>query len=394
MATDIRPPAPHSVQLRWLRLLGAWPSPWLDGLLILGSLFAGGAASGVVMTLALVVLEAVLTFGLEWSATVELERDFATRAIAAGLQPDPGPWQRALIDLTSRALLPSPELWINAQLTTQMATFGRVRPRGALTIDGGAARALSSEGRWGMLAHELGHLAHHDTAVEILARLGLGASWRVFFLSLAFRFWSADSAGGWLGFWAAGLALLVVAWTCERLALVLLLGLLRAQERRADTYALALVRVDDLISGLSELEDYKDAVVRLQVLLDALTSSAKIRATLPPIVVAELGRAEALASALWDGSPPSRETLELAGATLASALSGTGIPIPPPKDPAAPRGDWRQRLVARLIATHLPHRERLAALRAQAAKHRKLGLERRAGDASRSRELDDSSAPR
>lgn len=139
-----------------------------------GLLLAAGAALGGARGMAIAfVLSIVLNVGTWFfSDTIVIK--------STGAVPLPeyeAPWlHRDVAQLAERAGIPKPEVYIlpNERSPNAFAT-GRSPSRGVVAVTAGLLHVLTEREVRGVLAHEIGHIAHRDTLLNSIAATIAGA---------------------------------------------------------------------------------------------------------------------------------------------------------------------------------------------------------------------------
>ena len=144
----------------------------------------------------------------------------------------------AVKSLAARAGIPAPSLWIIDEPQPNAFATGRDPDHGALAVTTGLLRTLPPAELEGVLAHEIGHIAHRDTTiVSVAAAIGTAISALAnLVMWLPFIGYHDDDDGG-----ANPLALLAAAVLAPIAATVVQLAISRTREYDADREAARLV---------------------------------------------------------------------------------------------------------------------------------------------------------
>src|SRR5262249_7569204 len=143
----------------------------LGGLLVvIGALIAGpkGAAGFLVIAL-------LINLGSYWfSDRIALA---AARAKPVSEEEDPRLYQMVR-DLTTRAGLPMPKLYVIPQEQPNAFATGRNPNHSAVAVTAGIRKLLSEDELRGVLAHELGHVRNRDILIQTVASsVGTAITW-------------------------------------------------------------------------------------------------------------------------------------------------------------------------------------------------------------------------
>ena len=147
-----------SNQIKTAALLGL-----LSGILVLGGFWAMGNEQGAILGL---IVAAISSFG-SWF--------YSDRMALAAYQAQPitrndAPELYDLVaDLTTRADLPMPKLFIVPTQTPNAFATGRNPENAAVAVTQGIIQILSKEELAGVIAHELTHIKNRDTLTQAVA---------------------------------------------------------------------------------------------------------------------------------------------------------------------------------------------------------------------------------
>src|SRR3954462_8178372 len=143
----------------------------LGGLLVvIGALVAGPKGA-----LGFLAIPLVLNFFFYWfSDRIPLR---AARAKPVSEQEDPRLYQMVR-DLTTRAGLPMPKLYVIPQEQPNAFATGRNPKHSAVAVTAGIRKLLSEDELRGVLAHELGHVRNHDILLtSVVAWIASAITW-------------------------------------------------------------------------------------------------------------------------------------------------------------------------------------------------------------------------
>jgi heat shock protein HtpX len=148
----------------------------LGGLLVvIGALIGGAQGATGFLVIALLFNLAMYFF----SDKIALR---AARAKPVSEQEDPRLYQMVR-DLTTRAGLPMPKLYIIPQEQPNAFATGRNPKNAAVAVTAGIRKLLSEDELRGVLAHELGHVRNRDILIQTVASaIGTAITWIAYML--------------------------------------------------------------------------------------------------------------------------------------------------------------------------------------------------------------------
>jgi heat shock protein HtpX len=148
----------------------------LGGLLVvIGALIGGAQGATTFLVIALLFNLAMYFF----SDKIALR---AARAKPVSEQEDPRLYQMVR-DLTTRAGLPMPKLYIIPQEQPNAFATGRNPKNAAVAVTAGIRKLLSEDELRGVLAHELGHVRNRDILIQTVASaIGTAITWIAYML--------------------------------------------------------------------------------------------------------------------------------------------------------------------------------------------------------------------
>jgi heat shock protein HtpX len=263
--------------LKTVALLGA-----LTVLLVfLGDLIGG--SQGALIAL---VFAGVFNFGAYWWSDKLVLKAYGARSVGEGDSPE---LYGILRDLSMRASLPMPAVYIIDQDTPNAFATGRNPEHAAVAATNGILKLLNREELEGVLAHELSHIRHRDILISTIAATIAGAitylSRMAYFTSLFGG--SRDREG------ASPLSLLIMLIVAPLAALVIQFAVSRSREYGADQGGASLADPMSLASALRKLEYFNRRMPMRQAgqatahlfIVNPLSgaSFAKLFSTHPPI---------------------------------------------------------------------------------------------------------------
>ncbi len=225
----------------------------LTGLLVwIGDLLYPGG-QGLLMALAIAV---VMNFVSYFYSDKIVLASYGARTLEQQEAPD---LYLLLSRIVQRANLPLPRLALIEDDTPNAFATGRDPEHAVVAVTTGMIRLLSDAELEGVLAHELGHVAHRDILLSSITSVLVQA---IMFLS-RMAMWVAprDEEGR-----SNPIAGLLIAIFAPLSAMVLQLALSRSREYLADEYSaqvtgrpLELANALERISGINEIQPMRDA---------------------------------------------------------------------------------------------------------------------------------------
>lgn len=225
----------------------------LTGLLVwIGDLLYPGG-QGLLMALAIAV---VMNFVSYFYSDKIVLASYGARTLEQQEAPD---LYLLVSRIAQRANLPLPRLALIEDDTPNAFATGRDPEHAVVAVTTGMIRLLSDAELEGVLAHELGHVAHRDILLSSITSVLVQA---IMFLSrMAMWVTPRDEEGR-----AHPLVGLVIAIFAPVSAMVLQLALSRSREYLADEYSaqvtgrpLELANALERISGINEVQPMRDA---------------------------------------------------------------------------------------------------------------------------------------
>lgn len=211
-----------------------------------------GGTGGMVIAL---VFAAVMNFGSYWYSDRMVLSMHGARRVDAQQAPE---LYRAVQELSRRANLPMPAVYIMESDTPNAFATGRNPEHAAVAATTGLLRLLNRDELYGVLAHELAHVRHRDTLISAIAATFAGAiamianmaQWAMLFGG--FRGNDNDS-GGLLG----GIAMMILAPIA---ATLIQMAVSRSREYGADAGGAEIAgNPHGLASALRKLEQANQA---------------------------------------------------------------------------------------------------------------------------------------
>lgn len=157
----------------------------LTGLL----LWIGDALGGRDGLMIAFVMAVVVNFGSYWFSDKLVLRMYGAQPLAEGDAPD---LFRMVRELTTRAGMPMPALYVISSDAPNAFATGRNPSHAAVAVTSGIVRMLSPAELRGVIAHELGHVANRDTLISTIAATLAG----VVMMVARMAYWGALLGGG------------------------------------------------------------------------------------------------------------------------------------------------------------------------------------------------------
>src|SRR3954471_7852087 len=148
----------------------------LGGILVGAGFLIGGPSTALVF----LFIAVVINMG-SWFFSDRLALRMA-RAQPVSEQEDPRLYQMVR-DLTTRAGLPMPKLYVIPQEQPNAFATGRNPQHSAVAVTAGIRKLLSEDELRGVLAHELGHVRNHDILLtSVASAIGSAITWIAYML--------------------------------------------------------------------------------------------------------------------------------------------------------------------------------------------------------------------
>ena len=214
----------------------------LTGLLVL----IGALIGGPEMALLFLVMAGVFNMGAYWFSDKLAIKMSGAKPVSE--QEAPGLYQMVR-ELTTRADLPMPSLYVIPQEQPNAFATGRNPKNSAVAVTAGIMKRLSEDELRGVVAHELAHIRSRDVLVQSVAATIGGA---ITYLAYMLMWFGGDEDSGPLGLVGA-LAMIILA---PLAATLIQLAVSRQREYSADaTGAQICGNPESLASALLRLEE-------------------------------------------------------------------------------------------------------------------------------------------
>ncbi|MBI2399864.1 MAG: zinc metalloprotease HtpX, partial [Deltaproteobacteria bacterium] len=251
-------------------------------LAFLGDLIGGSGGALIAL-----VFAGVLNFGAYWWSDKLVLKMYGARRVSEKDSPE---LYGILRDLSMRARLPMPAVYIIDQDTPNAFATGRNPEHAAVAATSGILKLLNREELEGVLAHELSHIRHRDILISTIAATIAGA---ITYLSRMAYFASLFGGGRHDRQGANPLSLLIMVIVAPLAALVIQLAVSRSREYGADQGGATLADPMSLASALRKLEYFNRRMPMRQAgqatahlfIVNPLSGAAfaKLFSTHPPI---------------------------------------------------------------------------------------------------------------
>lgn len=193
-----------------------------------------GGQQGLVIAF---VFAVAMNFGSYWFSDKIVLAAYRAREVGEGDAPE---LYRIVHELTTRAGMPMPRLYVIPSDAANAFATGRNPQHAAVAVTEGIMRVMSWDELAGVLAHELSHVRNRDILISSIAATLAGvvmmlanmAQWSAMFGGVS----RDDREGG-----GGGLGLLVVALLAPLAATLIQLAISRSREYQADASGAALL---------------------------------------------------------------------------------------------------------------------------------------------------------
>jgi heat shock protein HtpX len=222
-------------------------------MLVLTVLFilVGSAIGGRSGAMFAFVLAALMNFVAYWFSDKIVLRMYGAREVTQNEAPEV---YQIVAELTNKASLPMPKVYIMEGDTPNAFATGRNPEHAAVAVTTGILRILSTEELKGVIAHELSHIRHRDILVSTIAATMAGA---IAMLARMAQFGamfggsrSDDDEGGGGNF----LSVLIFSIIASIAAMLIQMAISRSREYLADEGGAHLSHPLALASALGKLE--------------------------------------------------------------------------------------------------------------------------------------------
>ena len=218
----------------------------LGGLLVVIGALIGGAQGATAFLIIALLFNLIMYF---FSDKIALR---AARAQPVSEQEDPRLYEMVR-ELTTRAGLPMPKLYVIPQEQPNAFATGRNPKHSAVAVTAGIRKLLSEDELRGVLAHELGHVRNRDILIQTVASsVGTAITWIAYML-----LWFGGDDESPLG----AIGAIALALLAPLAATIIQLAISRQREYSADaTGAEICGNPESLASALLRLEAGAQAI--------------------------------------------------------------------------------------------------------------------------------------
>ena len=220
----------------------------LMGIFILVGTALGGR-SGAIYAF---VFAGLMNFAMYWFSDKIVLRMYGAKEVTQGEAPE---LYGIVAELTSKASLPMPKVYMIDNDTPNAFATGRNPEHAAVAVTSGIMRILSKEELMGVIGHELSHIQHRDILISTIAATMAGA---ISMLSTMAR-WGAIFGGGRSNDDEGGgggniLVVLLVSIFASIAAMLVQMAISRSREYMADEGGAHLAHPLSLAKALGKLE--------------------------------------------------------------------------------------------------------------------------------------------
>ncbi|MGQ9647393.1 MAG: zinc metalloprotease HtpX [Thermodesulfobacteriota bacterium] len=222
-------------------------------MLVLTVLFVlvGSAIGGRDGAITAFVLAALMNFVTYWFSDKIVLRMYGAQQVTEAEAPE---LYRIVAELTSRASMPMPKVYIMENDTPNAFATGRNPEHAAVAVTTGILRMLSREELMGVIGHELSHIRHRDILIQTIAATMAGA---ISLLATMAR-WGAIFGGGRSdeegGRGGNILFVLLFSMIAAFAAMLIQMAISRSREYLADEGGAHLSHPSYLASALAKLD--------------------------------------------------------------------------------------------------------------------------------------------
>lgn len=224
-------------------------------------LYVTGSQGGAVLFL---ILAAVMNFGMYWFSDKMVLKMYRAKLIGPQDAPE---LYRMVDELRQRAGLPMPVVALAPSEQPNAFATGRNHTKAVVCVTAGLLKLVDRRELEGVIAHELAHIKHYHMLVSTVAATMAGA------ISLLANIaqWGAIFGGGRDGE-RNPLVLIVMAIVAPLAAMIVQMGISRANEFQADRTGAAIAQSPEgLANALLRLEAYS-----LRIPMDVNPAAAQL----------------------------------------------------------------------------------------------------------------------
>jgi heat shock protein HtpX len=220
----------------------------LTGIFIL----VGTAIGGRIGAIYAFVFAGLMNFVMYWFSDKIVLRMYGAKEVTQGEAPE---LYGIVAELTSKASLPMPKIYIMGNDTPNAFATGRNPQHAAVAVTTGIMKILSRDELMGVIGHELSHIKHRDILISTIAATMAGA---ISMLATMAR-WGAIFGGGRSDDEEGGgggniLVVLLVSIFASIAAMLVQMAISRSREYLADEGGAHLAHPLSLAKALEKLE--------------------------------------------------------------------------------------------------------------------------------------------
>ena len=222
-------------------------------MLVLTVLFilVGSAIGGKNGAITAFIFAALMNFGSYWFSDKIVLRMYGAQEVTQSEAPE---LYQVVADLTSKASMPMPKVYVMENDTPNAFATGRNPEHAAVAVTSGILRMLSKEELMGVIGHELSHIRHRDILISTIAATIAGA---ISMLSTMAR-WGAIFGGGRSDEEGRGggniLFVLIFSMIAAFAAMLIQMAISRSREYMADEGGAHLSHPSYLAKALGKLD--------------------------------------------------------------------------------------------------------------------------------------------
>jgi heat shock protein HtpX len=195
------------------------------------------------------IFAALMNFGMYWFSDKIVLRMYGAQPVTQAEAPE---LYGIVAELTSKASLPMPKVYIMENDTPNAFATGRNPEHAAVAVTSGILRILSKEELMGVIGHELSHIKHRDILISTIAATMAGAiSMLASMARWGAMFQSNDEEGGGGG---NILVVIIVSIFASIAAMLIQMAISRSREYLADEGGAHLAHPLSLAKALEKLE--------------------------------------------------------------------------------------------------------------------------------------------
>src|SRR4030043_1821417 len=214
--------------------------------------FVGSAIGGRSGMVYAFIFAALMNFGAYWFSDKIVLRMYGAQEVSQSEAPE---LYGIVAELTSKASLPMPKVYVMENDTPNAFATGRNPDHAAVAVTTGILRILSKEELMGVIGHELSHIQHRDILISTIAATIAGA---ISMLATMAR-WGAMFGGGRSDNEEGGrggniLVVLLVSIFASIAAMLIQMAISRSREYLADEGGAHLAHPHSLAKALGKLE--------------------------------------------------------------------------------------------------------------------------------------------